>query len=139
MKTLTLSNPLMRVRDGKLITELSLPDFKADEVEVKPHYDGIQIIAIKNGPETNEKRGRSIRSYWRYFDLPESARREAMSYSFKHGRLTITMPIDQDEDEDDEEDYNGDLPTTTKSERPETTGYSDPDFPDHWSWYRPFK
>ncbi len=91
----------MYTEDGKLITEVSLPDFKKDEIEVAATSEGLEISAEHKEKEEKEAKNRryllreSSRSYWRRLSLPPEANTDEIKCALKDGKLTITMPIEE--------------------------------------------
>lgn len=90
----------MYTEAGKLVTEASLPSFKKNEIEVTATSEGLEISAEhkEKEEETGKRRyllRESSQSYWRRLSLPPEAITDKVKCSFKDGKLTITMPLEQ--------------------------------------------
>ena len=92
----------MYVEDSKLITEVALPDFKKDEVEVTATAEGLEINAEhKEKEEEKETKNRryllreSSQSYWRHLSLPPDAKTDEVKCALKDGKLVITIPLEE--------------------------------------------
>lgn len=82
----------------KLFIEVSLPQFKKEEIKVTVTDDGLEISA----EHEEEERGKedrqyilkeSSQSYVRRLSLPEGANKDEVKCTFKDGKLTITAPV----------------------------------------------
>ena len=90
----------MYVEDGKLITEVVLPNFKKDEVEVTATAEGLEISAEHKEKKEKTKDRRyllreSSQSYWRRLSLPPEAKTDEVKCTLKDGKLVVTMPLKQ--------------------------------------------
>ena len=90
----------MYVKDGQLVAEASLPNFKKEEIKVSATETGLEINAEHEEKEEGEKDRRyflkeSAQSYWRRLSLPPGAKKEDVKCSFKDGKLTIAMPFEE--------------------------------------------
>ncbi len=86
--------------DGQLVTEVALPDFKKDEIEVKATGEGLEISAERKEKEEKTTKDRryllreSNQSYWRRLSLPPEAKTDDVKCTLKDGKLSITMPLE---------------------------------------------
>ena len=87
----------MYEEDGKLIAEVSLPNFKKDEIKVTKQQGVLEISA----EHTEKKEDKSKRRYYfresndkylRRVALPEGVKDDKPEAEFKNGILKITMP-----------------------------------------------
>lgn len=89
----------MYTEDGKLITEVAMPNFKKDEIEVTATSEGLEISAEHKEKEEKATKNRhyllreSSQSYWRHLSLPPDAKTDEVKCTLKDGKLTVTMPI----------------------------------------------
>ncbi len=88
----------MYEEDGKLVAELTLPNFSKDEVKVSSDKDALEISAEhKEKEETKGKRRYYFREssdqFLRRVTLPEGVDADKAVASFKNSILKITMPI----------------------------------------------
>ena len=147
---LDMSGIDMYAEDGELVTKVLLPEFKKEEIEVTATSEGLEISATRSGKNKIVdsktyfmREGRQ--SYWRHLCLPREAKPEAMTRTFRNGRLKITMPIGPPLSEVDMEiakrkETSHDLrEITSKAKRTKAIGFRDQDFPNHWTRYRPVR
>ena len=85
-------------QDGKLVAEVSLPNFKKDEVRVTTDEGVLEISAEhKEKQEDTAKRRYYFREssnrYLRRVTLPENAKADKVEAEFKDGLLKISMPV----------------------------------------------
>lgn len=90
----------MYEENGKLVTEVTLPNFKKDEVKVTTDEHGLEITAEhKEKQEKKEAKKRhyllheSRRSYWRRITLPMEAKPAEATAKYIDGKLAVTMPF----------------------------------------------
>lgn len=137
----------MYAQGNELITEVPLPEFKQDEVEVTATSEGMEISAIRK-VKVDEPKDRTYYlhegrcSYWRRVGLPPAARPEELKYVMRGGRLRITMPIDRVLISDRQatnkrEEASHVYRNTAQNKQPAAIGFSDQEFPNHWTRYRP--
>ena len=85
-------------QDGKLVAEVSLPNFKKDEIDVTTN-EGFLEITAKHSQEKEEKGRRyyyfqeSADRYFRRIELPEGAQADKIQASFEDGILQVSMPM----------------------------------------------
>lgn len=84
--------------NGKLVAEVSLPNFKKDEVKVTTDEGVLEVSAEHK--EEEEKKGKrryyfheSSNSYFRRVRLPEGVKADNADASFKDSVLKVTMPM----------------------------------------------
>lgn len=84
--------------DGKLVAEVTVPDFKKEEIKVDFKEGDLEITA--EHAEKQEKTGKrryllreSSRNFYRRISLPAATDADAATASFKDGKLTITVPL----------------------------------------------
>lgn len=84
--------------DGNLVAEVSLPNFKKEEVKVTTDEGVLEVTAEHK--EKEEKKGKrqyyfheSSDSYFRRVTLPEGVKADKANASFKDGVLKVTMPV----------------------------------------------
>lgn len=83
---------------GDLAVEVSLPNFKKEEIKVATDEGVLEISAEhKEKDETKDKRRyyfhESSNRYFRRVVLPEGVKADKIKASFKEGVLKITMPM----------------------------------------------
>lgn len=88
----------MYEEDGKLIAELSLPNFKKEEVKVTTDDGILEISAEHKEKEEKETKRRyllreSSSQFLRRVALPEGAVGDEAEANLSNGKLTITMPM----------------------------------------------
>lgn len=142
----------MYAEDGELVTEVLLPEFQEPEIKVDATSEGLEINAFRAGEgeiDTDEEKtyfmheGRQ--SYWRHLSLPREAKPEAMTWTFRNGRLKITMPIGlppaaAKTNLVKRKEVRNDLhKAAAEAKRTKTPGYRDQEFPNHWTRYRPVR
>jgi HSP20 family protein len=84
--------------DGNLVAEVSLPNFKKDEVKVTTDEGVLEVTAEhKEEQEKTTKRRyyfhESSNQYFRRVTLPEGVKTDKTDASFKDGVLKVTMPM----------------------------------------------
>jgi HSP20 family protein len=84
--------------DGNLVAEVSLPNFKKDEVKVTTDEGVLEVTAEhKEEQEKTTKRRyyfhESSNHYFRRVTLPEGVKTDKTDASFKDGVLKVTMPM----------------------------------------------
>jgi HSP20 family protein len=84
--------------DGNLVAEVSLPNFKKDEVKVTTDEGVLEVTAEhKEEQEKTSKRRyyfhESSNHYFRRVTLPEGVKTDKTDASFKDGVLKVTMPM----------------------------------------------
>lgn len=85
--------------DGKLITEVSLPNYNKDEIKVIADR-GVLEVTAEHSEEKEKKDKRhyyfqeSSSQYFRRVKLPEGAETDKIDASFKDGVLRIEMPME---------------------------------------------
>lgn len=84
--------------DGNLVAEVSLPNFKKDEVKVTADESVLEISAEHK--EEEEKKGKrqyyfheSSNQYFRRVTLPEGVKADKAAAEFKNGMLKVTLPM----------------------------------------------
>jgi HSP20 family protein len=87
--------------DGNLVAEVSLPNFKKDEVKVTTDEGVLEVTAEhKEEQEKTSKRRyyfhESSNHYFRRVTLPEGVKTDKTDASFKDGVLKVTMPMQAD-------------------------------------------
>jgi|SRR5665213_1345292 len=139
----------MYTKDGNLVTEVSLPEFEQDAVEVTATGEGLEISAFRKAKVSDGPKDRTYFmhegrwSYWRQVRLPPAARPEELKYSLRDGKLRITMPIGKfkmsgRQATDNRKEESHDLHRTTPTPKSATAiEWRDQEFPDHWTRYRP--
>lgn len=93
----------MYTEEGKLITEVALPNFKKEEIKVSANDDVLEITAEHTEKEENSSKREyllceSNRSYRRRLSLPDGADTDEMAASFQDGKLVITMPFEAEKE-----------------------------------------
>lgn len=84
--------------DGNLIAEVSLPNFKKEEVKVKTD-EGVLEVSAEHKEEEKKKNKRqyyfheSSNSYFRRVTLPQGVKTDKADASFKDNVLRVTMPM----------------------------------------------
>jgi HSP20 family protein len=84
--------------DGKLVAEISLPNFKKDEVKVNAD-EGMLEVSAEHKEEEEKKNKRkyffreSSNSYFRRVALPEGVETDKADANFDNGVLRIMMPM----------------------------------------------
>lgn len=83
---------------GNLVAEVTLPNFKKEEVQVTTDNGVLEVSAEHK--EEQEKKGtrhyyfrESSNRYFRRVTLPEGANADKTNASFKDGVLRVTMPM----------------------------------------------
>jgi HSP20 family protein len=89
----------MYEEDGKLITEVSLPNYKKEEINVRADNGILEISASHKGSEEkNDKRNyyykENSSKYMRRVMLPDGVRPDNVDATFKDGMLRVEMPIE---------------------------------------------
>lgn len=88
----------MYEEDGKLFVELSLPNFKKEEISVTAD-DGVLEISAEHTEKEEKKNKRryllreNSSQFLRRIVLPEGATGDKAEASLVNGKLTISMPI----------------------------------------------
>lgn len=88
----------MYEEDGKLVAELSLPNFKKEEINVTAD-DGILEVSAEHKEKEEKKTKRryllreSSSQFLRRVALPEGAVGDEAEATMVNGKLTITMPM----------------------------------------------
>ncbi len=83
--------------DGKLVAEVSLPNFKKEEVKVTAD-EGVLEISAEHQEKAEDKDKRryyfreSSNRYLRRVSLPEGAKTDKIEAEFKDGVLKVSMP-----------------------------------------------
>lgn len=87
--------------DGNLITEVSLPQFKKEDIKVTVDGNGLEISASHSDKEESKKtskrryyRQETSQSYWRRVSLPPEAEWSKANAEFKDGMLNVKIPLD---------------------------------------------
>jgi HSP20 family protein len=85
--------------DGKIVAEVSLPNFKKDEVKVTTDKGVLEISAEHKEKEEDENKKRyylreSSSHYLRRVSLPKGTQTDKVGAEFKDGILKVTMPVD---------------------------------------------
>jgi HSP20 family protein len=85
--------------DGKLIAEVSLPNYNKDEITVSTDRGMLEVSAEhKEEKESKDKRHyyvqESSSQYYRRVKLPEGTKIDDVDASFKDGVLRVAMPIE---------------------------------------------
>lgn len=88
----------MYTEKGNLITEIALPDFKKEEIEVTATAEGLEINAVHQEKKEEQQERRyllheSSQSYWRRISLPAEADTDKVDCTLKDGKLKIVMPL----------------------------------------------
>lgn len=83
---------------GKLVAEVSLPNFKKDDVKVTADKGVLEVSAEHKEKEENKGKRRyffreSSNQYFRRAALPEGAKDDKADASFKDGVLKVTIPM----------------------------------------------
>jgi len=83
--------------DGKLVAEVSLPNFKKDEIKVTTDDGVLEVSAEhKEKEEKTDKRRYYLREssnqYLRRVNLPDGVKADKVEAEFKDGLLKVTMP-----------------------------------------------
>jgi HSP20 family protein len=88
----------MYEENGNLVAEVSLPNFKKDEVKVTTDEGMLEVSAEHK--EEEEKKGKrryffreSSNQYLRRVALPEGVKADKADASFKDGVLKVAMPM----------------------------------------------
>lgn len=89
---------------GTLVAKLQIPGVEADDLEVTVEKDSLTVAGERfEEEETDEKDyySKEIRrgSFSRMVPLPKSVNADASEASYKHGVLTITMPVEKGQEE----------------------------------------
>jgi len=84
--------------DSNLVAEVSLPNFKKDEIKITTDEGMLEVSAEHEEKEEKEGKRRyyfreSSRRYFRRVGLPEGVNADKADASFKDGVLKITMPM----------------------------------------------
>lgn len=83
--------------DGNLVAEVSLPNFKKDEVKITTD-EGVLEVSAEHKEKEKEKAKRhyffreSSNQYFRRMALPEGVKADKAQANFKDGILKIIMP-----------------------------------------------
>lgn len=84
--------------NGNLVAEVSLPNFKKDEINVVADEGVLEVSAEHK--EMKEKKSKrryffheSSNQYFRRVTLPEGVKADKVDASFKDGTLKVTMPM----------------------------------------------
>ena len=85
--------------DGKIVAEVSLTNFKKDEVKVTTDKGVLEISAEHKEKEEDENKKRyylreSSSHYLRRVSLPKGTQTDKVGAEFKDGILKVTMPVD---------------------------------------------
>lgn len=85
--------------DGKLIAEVSLPNYNKDEITINADRGMLEVSAEhKEEKENKDKRHyyvqESTSQYYRRVKLPEGAKTDDVDASFKDGVLRVAMPME---------------------------------------------
>lgn len=94
----------MYEQDGQLITEVTLPNFKKEEINITTD-NGVLEITAEHKEEEEQKNKRnyffreSSNQYSRRVMLPEGADANQIDAAFQDGVLKITMPIMKEKSE----------------------------------------
>jgi HSP20 family protein len=93
----------MYTEDGKLVTEIVLPNFSKEEIKVTACDDCLEITAEHQ--EKEEKGGKrtyllreSNRSYRRRISLPAGADADEVAARFEDNKLVVTMPFEDEKE-----------------------------------------
>lgn len=83
---------------GKLVTEISLPNFKKEEIKVTTESNVLEITAKhEESKESSSKRRYFLREsssqYVRRITLPEGVNIDKADVNFKDGLLKVSMPF----------------------------------------------
>lgn len=83
--------------DGKLVVEVSLPNFKKNEIKVTTNNGVLEVSAEHIEKEENEDKRRyyfreSSNQYLRRVTLPEGVKADMVEAEFKDGLLKVIMP-----------------------------------------------
>lgn len=84
--------------NGNLVADVSLPNFKKDEINVTADEGVLEISAEHKEEEEKKSKRRyffheSRNQYFRRVTLPEGAQADKVDASFKDGTLKVTMPM----------------------------------------------
>lgn len=93
----------MYTENGKIVAEVTLPNFKKEEIKVLADDHVLEISAEHQ--EKEEKNGErhymlheSSSSFYRRITLPKEAETDEATASFADDKLTITMPLEENEE-----------------------------------------
>jgi HSP20 family protein len=86
--------------NGRLITEVSLPNFDTKDVEVNLSNEGLEIKAQQTKEKDIKNRKYLMHetttgSFYRYINMPAGARTDEAKASFDNGVLRVDVPIEQ--------------------------------------------
>ncbi len=88
----------MYEEDGKLVTEVALPNFSKEEIKVNINGDVMEISAKHQLKEEKTTKRRyyfreSSNSYLRRVTLPEESNSDKIEAKFENGVLKVSMPL----------------------------------------------
>ncbi|MBD0422685.1 Hsp20/alpha crystallin family protein [Streptomyces sp. TRM S81-3] len=78
-----------RLADGRYVLQAELPGIDAEDIEIIVAGGRLTIRAVRGG----ERQGRAEFSYGHFTPLPPGAMSDEATAGYKHGVLTITMPV----------------------------------------------
>lgn len=85
--------------DDEFVVTADLPGFDRDEIDVRARDNRLTIAAERDAEREDTdrrylRRERRHESVTRTVDLPRTARHEDAAASYRHGVLTVTVPLD---------------------------------------------
>lgn len=88
--------------DDEFVVMADLPGFDRDEIDVRARDDRLTITAERDAERENAdrrylRRERRHESVTRAVDLPATARPDDATAAYRHGVLTVTVPLDAPE------------------------------------------
>lgn len=87
----------MYEEDGNIVAEVSLPDFKKQDIQVTTDKNVLEITAVHSEEKERKSKRRyyyreTTSNYYRHIPLPANINDKEVTASFKNGTLKITMP-----------------------------------------------
>ena len=84
--------------DGKLIAEVSLPNFKKDEIKITSENGVLEVSAEHKEKKEDKTKRRyyfreSSNQYLRRVTLPDGVKADKVEAEFKNGVLKVSMPV----------------------------------------------
>ncbi|ELZ43853.1 heat shock protein Hsp20 [Halorubrum californiense DSM 19288] len=85
--------------DDEFVVMADLPGFDRDEIDVRAHEGRLTIAAERDAEREDAdrrylRRERRHESVTRTVDLPATARLDDAAATYRHGVLTVTIPLD---------------------------------------------